>query len=83
MRMAPQTGIGGTVGALYTRAVFQASSRPRTVWAQELGHRMGETAPDGNGLFVDWREKGVVPGRRLVEPTINLRERRRAPFRRP
>lgn len=28
MEMAPQTEIGGTVGAFYTRAAFFASSRP-------------------------------------------------------
>lgn len=72
MRMAPQTGIGGTVGALYTRAVFQASSRPRTVCAREVGHREPGTGPDGNGLFVDWRQKGLYQGGAWWSELLNV-----------
>jgi hypothetical protein len=62
MRMAPQTGIGGTVGAFYTRAAFFASSQRRWAREREYGHTGLETRPERNGLFVDCLDEGACQG---------------------
>jgi len=58
MEMAPQTGIGGTVGAFYTRAALKTSSRAlpkqRASW---LGWRPRVVRPKGTGAKISAWER--------------------------